>query len=183
MKKILFFAVAFFVANAAMSQTYQGQWLIGGNVGLQSQKFTKGSGGSTTYFDLNLNGGYFFVDNLAGGLRVKLESLKQEDQDPNSTFLISPFVRYYFLPPTNKVNVFADASYGIGSTGAGNKEGINQWAIMAGPAVFLTPNIALEFALKYANTGGDAYDVSNVNNRLSAFGFNAGFQLHLGAKK
>jgi hypothetical protein len=75
------------------------------------------------------------------------------------------------------VNVFADASYGFGSMKDGDSESFNQFAFMAGPAIFLTPNTALEFALQYRSEGGDAY---GGDDRLNNFGINVGFQIHLG---
>ena len=58
----------------------------------------------------------------------------------------------------------------------GDSESFNQYSIMAGPAIFLTPNTALEFALAYQSFGGDAYG----DDRQKNFGLNIGFQIHLG---
>jgi hypothetical protein len=175
MKKIICFVLLIAVSTVGFSQTYKGQWMVGGNANFTSEKI--GSNDNTTsYFALMPNVGYFFATNFAGGLRVHLDSEKFEDQDANTTFSTSPFIRYYFLPPTSKTNIFADASYGFGTTGMGNKEGFNQFAVSAGPAIFLTRNTALEFALQYMSVGGDAIG----NDRNSRFGVNVGFQIHLG---
>jgi hypothetical protein len=61
-----------------------------------------------------------------------------------------------------------------------NSASFNQFAFMAGPAVFLTPNTALEFALQYRSAGGDAF---GGNDRQNNFGINVGFQVHLGNGK
>lgn len=183
MKKILFLAVTVMIANASFSQTNKGQFMVGGDINFNSSKQSKGSAGSVTQFELNPDVGYFFANNFAAGIRGAINSYKMEDADPDTYFLIGPFARYYFLPSANKTNLFLDAAYGIGSVGSGNKEGINSYSIAAGPAFFLTPNVALEFALGYSSTGGDAYDAAIVNNRLNSFGLIGGFKIHLGAGK
>lgn len=109
---------------------------------------------------------------------MNLASLKEEsEEDASSSFAVAPFVRYYFMPASGKVNIFADASYGFGSMKNGESESFNQYTISAGPAVFLSPNTALEFALQYNSAGGDAY---GGEDRMKVFGVNVGFQVHLG---
>lgn len=177
MKKVLIAAGLLFATHVLVAQVNKGQWLVGGNVGFETQKFGDNDNYKSTSFNFNPNAGYFFIDNLAGGLRLTLATDKPKGQDASSRFLIAPFARYYFLPAAQKVNVFADASYGFGSMKDGNSESFNQFAFMAGPAVFLTPNTALEFALQYRSEGGDAY---GGDDRLNNFGVNIGFQIHLG---
>ncbi len=178
MKKVFIVAALAMAAVSAQAQINKGQFMIGGTLGVNSSKFGD-DGTRVTNTNINPNVGYFFINNLAGGLRLDVESQKVKDQDADSRFAISPFVRYYFLPAAQKVNVFADASFGIGSAGGDDKESFNQFSIMAGPAVFLTPNVALEFAVGYKSLGGDFYGNDERNNTI---GLNVGFQIHLGGK-
>lgn len=181
MKKVLFAACLLFASQGLFSQINQGQWLVGGNAGFETGKFGDVDATKFTSFQLSPNAGYFFIDNFAGGLRLNLETTKfKEADDATTSVLFAPFVRYYFLPAVQKVNIFADASYGFGSMKDGESESFNQFAIMAGPAVFLSPNTALEFALQYRSAGGDAY---GGEDRQSNFGLNIGFQIHLGNGK
>jgi hypothetical protein len=183
MKKVLFAAFLLVSSNAIFAQVNKGQWLVGGNVSFESIKH---GDGKATKFTASPNAGYFFIDNFAGGLRFELTSTKVKNaDDADSRWSLSPFLRYYFLPATQKVNVFADASYGFGKDGMAEKESFNQFAIMAGPAIFLTPNTALEFALGYKSYGGDFYKIGGKEERENHFGINIGFQIHLGggAKK
>lgn len=175
MKKICFIIVLIFMSHLAFSQTYKGQWMVGGDASFRSERIAS-LDATTSYFTLMPNVGYFFANNFAGGVRVSLDSYKPEDRDAETTFSGAPFLRYYFLPPTSKTNIFADASYGFGTTGTGNKEGFNFFSVSAGPAIFLTRNTALEFALQYLSAGGDAIG----SDRNSSFGVNVGFQIHLG---
>jgi hypothetical protein len=178
MKRVLIAASLLFATHGLFAQVNKGQWLVGGNAGFETSKFGDDDSNKYTSFQLSPNAGYFFIDNFAAGLRLDLNSTKFKDEDDASTsFVLAPFARYYFLPAAEKVNVFADASYGFGSMKNGSSESFNQFAIMAGPAIFLTPNTALEFALKYSSAGGDAY---GGDDRRNNFGLNVGFQVHLG---
>lgn len=179
MKRVLIAAGFLFAAHVTFAQINKGQWLVGGNAGFEVSKTGDDDDFKTTTFQLNPNAGYFFIDNLAGGLRVNLTSVKVKSaDDASSSFSIAPFARYYFLPAAQKVNIFADASYGFGSMKiSGESESFNQFAISAGPAIFITPHTALEFALQYQSAGGDAY---GGDDRKNDFGLNIGFQIHLG---
>ena len=177
MKRLFIAASLILSSHFIFAQVDKGQWLVGGNASFESGKFGDLDASKYTSFTFSPNAGYFFINNLAGGLRMSLESTKfKSDENASSSFLFAPFVRYYILPSSNKVNVFGDASYGFGSMKDGDSESFNQFAIAAGPAVFLSPNTALEFTLQYASAGGDAY---GGNDRMNRFGFNVGFQVHL----
>jgi hypothetical protein len=178
MKKLIFAACFLTFATTSFSQINKGQWLAGGSASLNFTKYGSDDNDKVTTVSVAPDLGYFFINNFAGGARINLTSLKAKGaEDAETSFLFAPFVRYYFLPSTQKVNVFADASYGFGSVKSGGEsDGMNQFAIAAGPAVFLSPNTALEFTLQYSSAGGDAYGDDRLNN----FGFNVGFQVHLG---
>lgn len=181
MKKVFFAACLLISTQVVFAQINRGQFLVGGNAGFESGKFGDVDASKYTSFELSPDAGYFFIDNLAGGLRLNLESTKFKDaEDATSSVLIAPFVRYYFLPVAQKVNIFADASYGFGSMKDGQSESFNQYSFMAGPAIFLTPNTALEFALQFRSAGGDAF---GGEDRQNNFGINVGFQIHLGNGK
>lgn len=159
------------------SQTYKGQYMVGGNASFASSKISDGDE-STTQITFNPNFGYFFANNFAGGLRVNLNSVSYEGEDSYSSTSFSPFLRYYFLPPAQRTNLFLDVSFGVGSMGdEDDKEAFNQFSITAGPAIFLTPNTALEFGVGYTSQGGAAF---GSDRRLDIFGLNVGFQIHLG---
>lgn len=179
MKKVLFAAFLTVCATGAFAQINKGQWLVGGNVGFNTSKTGDNDDAKTTSFNISPNAGYFFMDKLAGGLRADFSSEKVKSADDAFTsFTIAPFVRYYFLPAAEKVNIFADASYAFGSAGYDEKSSINGYAISAGPAVFLTPNVALEFGIGYTSLKWE-----DADDRTNNFGVNVGFQIHLGAGK
>src|SRR5579859_4202038 len=100
MKKILFAAVLMTSAYAVSAQTNKGQWLAGGNVSFKSESNGPADAQKSTTFQLSPDAGYFFIDNLAAGIRLNYQSEKVKN-DPNGAstlFFAGPFVRYYFLP-------------------------------------------------------------------------------------
>lgn len=75
-------------------------------------------GGSTTdeyssfIFNLLPKGGYFFMDNLAGGLEVIFSGYRDKDAEDGDTYTeytlgVGPFVRYYY--PLDKIYPFVEA--------------------------------------------------------------------------
>lgn len=178
MKKVLLAAFLLTSSNAIFAQINQGQWMVGGNINFTSSKFGDDDDNKVTSFNINPNAGYFFIDKLAAGLRLGFESTKVKSADDATVdWSLAPFVRYYILDAGQKVNVFADGSYGFGKYGAADKESYNFFQFMAGPAIFITPNTALELALFYKSEGGDLY---GDDDRFNHFGLNIGFQIHLG---
>lgn len=177
MKKAFFATVLTVSVIAASAQINQGQWLVGGNANFTSNK----QGDSKwTVITFSPNAGYFFINNFAGGLRLGISSEKESGSDASSIFTVAPFLRYYFLPSAQKVNIFADAQYGFGSGKAGGSSAsINEYQISAGPAVFLSPHTALEFTVFYESMGGKYFEGLS-SDRQNAFGVNIGFQIHLG---
>jgi hypothetical protein len=176
MKKLLFVFFLIISVGQLSAQINKGQWLAGGAISFSAYQQAGSSLGDATSFIVSPNAGYFFIHNLAGGLRVNFQTTNQKEVKAYTQYVVSPFVRYYFLPAEQKVNVFADASYGFGSGNNGyNSQSINQYSFSAGPAIFLSPNTALEFVLSYASVGG-----GNAAERSSGLAFTIGFQIHLG---
>lgn len=179
MKKVLFAALMTIAVQGVFAQVNKGQWLVGGNVSFSSDKWGDDDASKSTSFDFSPNAGYFFIDKLAGGLRLTFSSDKVKSADKaNTTLLVAPFARYYFLPAAQKVNILADASYGFGSTGTSDKASLSGFTLAAGPAIFLSPNTALEFTVGY-----QSYKLEDVDDRRNSFGVNVGFQVHLGGGK
>ena len=176
MKKVLFALILLVGTSSAFAQINKGQWLVGGNAGFTSSKWGEEK---NTSFEFSPDAGYFFAKQFAGGLRASITSSKDDgDDDAYSSLLVAPFLRYYFMPAAQKVSIFADASYGFGSQGAGDKTSVSGFKFMAGPAVFLSPNTALEFTLGY-----QSLKMEDVDDRANSFGVNVGFQIHLGKSK
>jgi hypothetical protein len=178
MKKLFIALAITVISTSAMAQgnINKGNVLMGGQAGFSSSS-VKDVDGSTTSIEFSPNIGYFFANQFAGGLRMSFDSMKESDEnEAASSFLFAPFIRYYFMPAANKVNLFADASYGFGSIKYGESHSINQFSIMAGPSIFLNPSAALEIGLGYSSQGGHMMG----DSRLNTIGLKVGFQIHLG---
>ena len=181
MKKLLIAFSMIVSVSTVSAQINKGQWLVGGNAGFTS---SKDGDYKTSTVQFSPNVGYFFINNLAGGLRLNVSSEKNKFNDYETTETgtsIAPFVRYYFLPAAQKVNVFADASYSFGSMKykeegeEDQKANVNGFTISAGPAIFLTPNTALELTLGYNSS-----KIEDAEESTGTFLFGVGFQIHLG---
>jgi opacity protein-like surface antigen len=194
MKQTLLLTFLVIICTVSFAQINKGQWLVGGATSFSTNK-NDGPYTNRKTSDLKFspNAGYFINDKLAIGARINLTRTKDESKvEPNlesttTSINLSPFVRYYFLPKTEKLNVFADAGYDYGRakykqtvssapggtlTSKGTSHG---YSISAGPSLFLTPNTAVELTLSYNYSKQKDYDYTN-----KGFMTGIGFQIHLG---
>jgi hypothetical protein len=182
MKKLILFSLFAITASSAFSQLNQGQWLVGGDAGFTSSE--SGSGNfknKHSSITFSPNAGFFLVDKFAAGLRFGYNRNKFTDVFIYNNYSIAPFARYYFLAKEQKVNVFADASYLFNSSHQKNLDETtksNGYSLKAGPAIFLNPNVALEFTLGYNRIKQNSTDY-----KTSTFQTGVGFQIHLGRGK
>ena len=172
---------------SAFSQVQKNQWLIGGNAAFS---FERASELKTTTLQLAPDIGYFFIDKLAGGLRFNFGSTtnrwEKDDKYRNSSMIISPFVRCYFLPATQKVNVFAEGAYGYAwskykdfAYGSSYAYHYHNLSLVAGPAIFLNKHTALEVTVAYNYSTRGSVDSSHS----SKFLLGVGLQIHFGKAK
>jgi hypothetical protein len=112
MKKLSIALLLFGLIGSLNAQVMKNDWLMGGGIKFASNKVAEIK---TSMFEFSPNVGYFLANNFAGGLRASINSVKLEDEDAISSTLVSPFLRYYFLPGGNKVNFMLDGSFGFGS--------------------------------------------------------------------
>lgn len=130
--------------------------------------------------------GYFFTDKFAGGLRpgFAYDTYRWgSDKYRISTITLAPFLRYYFLPIQQKVNLFADAAFGYSWSKFKNfdppatfKYHYYNIALMAGPAIFLNEHTALEITVGYNYLSRGPID-STITHK---FQVGVGLQVHLG---
>lgn len=173
MKHTLLFLVLFAISFGAVAQTEQGNFLVGGNMQLNTSK-------NKTVISLSPNAGYFFVDNFALGANVTL-SYSKEGEGSNApkitTFDIGPFVRYY-VGDNSSVRPFLHGEVNFGSskykssTVSSTSTGTT-FFFGPGAAIFLNRNVALEGLAGYSHT-------ANKNQEGSGgFAFKVGFQIYL----
>lgn len=168
MKKLVFVLFVIVTGFAASAQTEQGNWLVGGNIELNTAK-------DDTRINFSPSAGYFFVDNFAAGARVSLDYSKRPNVK-TTTFGIGPFARYYFgttnIRPFGQADVNFTSSKTKTSSTSSSLNG-TQWFLGAGLAGFINRNVALEGIAGYRHTA--------IEKRDGTGGFNLriGFQVYL----
>ena len=130
MKRMILCVAIMVTVSTVNAQLHKGQWIVGGTGNYSSSNTTQGfTGGEikvkTSSLEASPGGGYFFMDRLAGGVRLLLNRTESTTTG-NAAFPFNydlyykstqnaiggaPFVRYYFLPEVKKVNILAEASY------------------------------------------------------------------------
>ena len=152
------------IAVGVMAQTEQGKIRIGGSSSLDFINLKHdGADGSTNMFDLNLNGGYFIMDNLSidVGLGFSMEKYS-EANDASTTFTGEIGARYY-LP----VNVFAGAGFDFMSYKEGESVSGTGVKLKVGYSWFVNDNIAIEPIIGY-RIGLTDKDKYTKYNQISA---------------
>ena len=191
---ILFFFLA--MSSKAFTQVLSGQFLLGGNIRFESVKenYYRDETYKSTNIFIAPAIGYFILDKLAGGVRVDLSSYKSNSTNVDTRqteIAISPFVRYYFLPPASQVNVFLDAGY-LRSNSKWKRltdpafsvtDKSKGFQVLAGPSLFLSDQIALEFMLGYRYTKSDESPAQMDATKSTSFSSGLGLQIHFGKKR
>ena len=190
MKIITLISLLLTMTATAFPQIRKGQFLIGGNIrfeSINSENLNIVTDKSIRFL-ISPNVGYFIIDKLAGGLRVDFGSYHSKSESIETHYIttsISPFIRYYFLPFKNKINVLIDLGYihnrikWSSATNPGYYEKGKGYSISVGPSIFLTDQVALEFTLGFRHTTTDNFYKTKSNIINSGFGL----QIHLGKTK
>jgi len=175
----------------SFSQITKGNWMTGGNFSFKS---TKSSDGQGYYFKTNTlaispNIGYFFIDKLAVGIRPSFSTQKikynptgviNNYTSKRNEYGIGPYVRYYILQPTNRINFFAETSFlhsivkDMYTIQNSETTSANTYSFAAGPVIYFNSSVGLELMVGYTNK-------QYVNSIFSdkTFFANIGFQIHL----
>ena len=191
MKKLLLLtAFISFASISAFSQIDKGSFLVGGAVNFRSNKYESSSISSNNIvYQIQPNIGYFVLDRLAAGIKAGYQRSRYRVENSSffekrSEYAIAPFARYYFLPNTEKFNLFADASYQWGWASSTSNDysepsiyKLRGYSIAAGPALFLNPRVALELTIGYSYTN-TTYEQKNYTIESGI-----GLQIHLGKAK
>jgi hypothetical protein len=174
------------ISIISFSQIHKGQWLIGGNAAFSYAKSTELK---MTTLQFSPAIGYFFINRTVGGLRFNSNSNTYDWNDDKRRYTdnsLAPFIRYYFLPQEQKVNLFADASYGFAWSKYKNftyserdTYKFHTVSFMAGPAIFLNQHTALEFSIGYTHSSRGPID-SSATSKLQ---LGIGLQIHFGKPK
>ena len=174
MKKLFIFLTASLFAVSAFAQFEQGAIRVGGssNLGFTSMK-PKGATSSMNSFELGVNAGYFFMDNLSADVDLLFDYSKYgyEGSVAETTVGIGAGVRYY-LP----INVFAGAGVDMVVNKYGSESASGLGAnLKVGYAAFVTDNIAIEPVIGYRLGLTDEKKGTQVSGLSAAIGISLFF--------
>jgi hypothetical protein len=128
MKRVFILISTCLFTSSLFAQLNKGQWLAGGNAGFAYENSTDNdlqhSALKQTDEQFAPAVGYFLLDKLCAGIRIasSFSNSKNSYSPPDSIYnskstsygiSAAPFVRYYFLPKKNKVNLLAEAMPGF----------------------------------------------------------------------
>lgn len=180
MKRYLLSVTLTFFSVLSHGQITKGNWLVGGTGSvLRQQESLLSSDVNITRVQISPDIGYFLIDKFSAGLKPSLDYIRTNTDGrtgETTLFSLGPFVRYYFLPADNMVNVFAETSYQYSSSSNGSRSNI--YHISAGPVLYFNTSVGLEFTINY--------DIGHFNGSVTSsktFSLGVGFQIHLEKEK
>ena len=171
----LFFLIVFTTVLTVNAQITKGNWMVGGDAYFASKNYDSGATKDiTNEIRINPNLGYFFIDNLVGGLQTNLSFTNSDpgnNRTKNHSLGFAPFARYYFLESSKRINIFTEANY---SFSFGKTQNWNGYGLKAGTVMFLNASVGIEFSLNYTDTSRKSDDF-----KIKTFLVGLGFQIHL----
>ena len=170
MKKNVFSVMLVFLACgfAATAQTEKGNWLVGGDVKLNTAN-------KNTTIAFSPSAGYFIANNLAVGANVLFSYTKVNDAKTTSIGA-GPFARYYFGTMNIRPFVFGDVNFVSTKTKVNSTATTStgsSYDLGAGLAAFINRNVAIEGKAGYNHVAYEKQDGSG-GSALSI-----GFQVYL----
>lgn len=175
-KTILMIFIASIFNNNANCQITKGNWLVGGSGEFHKQREDlQGSDIRGLVVTASPDIGYFIIDKLGAGIKVDFtySRIKVKDNISKTNILgLGPFVRYYFLPSDNRINIFSEAAYEYTTVFDGHSQ--NDFYFSAGLVIFFNSSVGLELATKYSTSNSK---ISNATSKT--FFLTIGFQIHL----
>ena len=169
-KKMLFVVALCFVSmTAVFAQTEKGDWLVGGNVSLNTAS-------ENTLVTISPSAGYFFLNNFAAGALVSYSHSKT-GVIRSTSFAVGPVARYYFGKMENPFRTFVigDITFGSNKSVNGTTTTVNSsnYLLGVGGAYFINGNVALETIAGYSHSKLKDIDGSG------GFALNIGFQVYI----
>ncbi|TAG29823.1 MAG: hypothetical protein EAZ35_09370 [Sphingobacteriia bacterium] len=170
-------ALVFFIKSQA--QITKNNWMLGGNISFSSTNYKSanyGAGYTLTSLKVDPNIGYFFADRFAVGLKSTISRVSGVSYYSLYTiFSAGPFLRYYFLPKENRINILAEGLYQYGFE-EGDQVRIPKhlFAFSTGAVAFFNSSVGIEFLLSYTN-----YRLTTIAGNNGILQLGLGLQVHL----
>lgn len=184
--RTLFFLLALTFSLTINAQITKGNWLVGGDGNYSSIKYSFENNGIKTEstansIRLNPNLGYFISDKFAGGLQLNFAFLEPGSSIKSTSYSFGPFIRYYFLEQSKRINIFAQANYnfGFGKNASNIETDTNGYGLKAGTVLFFNSSVGIELSLSYTNSNSKSNFKGSSENTSKTFLVGLGFQIHL----
>ncbi|MBC2845198.1 outer membrane beta-barrel protein [Winogradskyella flava] len=155
--------------------------------------------GNTLNITLGAGGGYFIIDNLLVGVELPVSFSRFKDDDIDferkiTSFIASPFVRYYFNG--SNIRPFVQANIGFGSSkttiednsvspnpdpvfqASESKSTVFQYSVNGGIAIIINDKVSVDLGVGYSQTNSEPED-SDLKFKNSTIGFLAGFNIFI----
>ncbi len=166
------------------AQPTEGKWMFSGSTSFSfqsiKQKYKAGQfsvdAGSSTIFQITPQVGYTILDNMVVGLELGLTSANMGQMDiKQSSFVVGPFIKYYFDVNSPTVYPFASGAIGLGSEkenyeGITGKTNFSAFGLGGGIAIFVRENISLDLGLSYVSKNSKYSDDENLIRNTILFG-------------
>lgn len=168
MKKYFVLIILTGLAGFATAQTLKGDWMVGGNVGLNTSN-------NNTQIGFTPSAGAFVINNLAVGGEFLLDYSKTGNNKVTN-FGFGPFVRYYFTNANVRPIVQGNFGYisqrttisNVGSTNNGT-----HYFLGGGAAIFISNQVSLDILMGYDHSKYSDFDGTG------GFKLSVGFQVYL----
>jgi len=178
----LFLFLIFIPFSTINAQITKGNWMVGGSLSYIRINNTNPNTVAEKESILNIKPvvGYFLKDKFALGLRSEFFNYNgtviSSNRSSSYQLDFGPFIRYYFFPVNNRVNLFSESAYliSLSKTNASKWGSLNGFLINLGPAIYLNNIVGLEFTLGYSSQF-----FRNNNGSFNNFRTGIGFQIHL----
>lgn len=187
MKKLIIIILSVFILTTNIyGQITKDNWMMGGNASYSVTHYNsyENGGQKNIFYSLLITPdvAYFFMDKLSAGLKLGIDCLGSKGTGTSvysklTNYNFGPFLRYYFLPKENDINVLVEGTYQYGLHGAGpDKEtsSKNTFDIAAGPVMYFNSSVGMELLLNYSSYKFVRYSGSN-----RAFTISLGLQAYL----
>lgn len=173
MRFFLIFSVFIFSSTFSFSQIQKGSFLVGGTATYTD--YSKFFNATRREIEVAPNVGYFLFDQFALGLRPGMTIINSEyDSGDQTTYFLSPYLRYYFLSPDRPFNIMVQTDY---QSQFNRTFKSNGFGVSGGLIIFLSQNIALECSLGYATQ--KSHSENNQTVTVKSFKSSIGLQIHI----
>ncbi len=181
--KSIFTITGLLFFTSAFAQLDKNTWQTGGEIKFRwysNASSSEGFSASAAYRELYFapSVGYFLADRFVTGLRPGISLLRYKSGGTGERYFAGPFVRYYLLPGSKRVNLAAETSFSAGLVYySGKKEGsLTRFSVSAGPVLFISHSAAIELQIGYKlekeKQSQLQFDFSGLHTAI-------GFQLYL----